>query len=312
MIYKVAAVNPKGEVVNMPLARPDKSGLNVKNVTGISPIGGEIYITPFGTVDGGVYSGSRVPSRNIVLTLGMWPEVLPNGRMRSIEDSRHKTYNFFRIKDQVELIFITDNRQLSIKGYVESNEVEIFSDHEEAVISVICVNPWFNTVDNPTMGYYGTTGRFEFPFHSHVEGTTYPELLEFGNISIDTRFVIPYKGDIRTGFKMSITFFGSEFHNIYIYNMDTRERITIFTDEVEKMTDHALDAGDEIQLSTVSGDKYAYLIRDGIFINILGAVDKASTWFQLTKGNNTFAFASDRGYENINMRVTFHDAYAGV
>lgn len=358
MIYTIAAVNPKGEVINMHLSQPQVTGLNVKNVTGISPIGAEIYSTPFASIDGAVYAGSRVPSRNIVLTIGMWPEEIitripikdendknpnkdPNfdfGELEddtatgdkgdeeaeekpkekivvtygSIEESRLKTYNFFQIKDEVELIFITDHRALGIKGYVESNEVEIFSDHEEAVISVICVNPWFYTANNPKVGYFGTTAGFEFPFESEVYGETIPELFEFGDISIDTRFSINYKGDIKTGVKMHITFSDSKFHNIYVYNMVTRERFTIYTEQITKLTEHELNTGDEIQICTVSGNKYAYLIRDGVFINILSAIDKNSDWLQLTKGNNIFAFMSDYGYEHVSINVTYQDMFAGI
>lgn len=312
MIYTVAAINPKGEALNMHLYRPGLTGLNVKKVTGISPIGADIYSTPFASVDGGVYNGSRVPSRNIVLTIGMWPEEFPNGKLGSIEESRLKTYNYFQIKEEVELAFITDHRALAIKGYVESNELDIFSDHEEAVISVICVNPWFYTINNPELGYFGTTRRFEFPFESVEGGHEYPDLFEFGDISIDTRFIINYKGDVKTGFKISITFADSGFHNIYIYNMGTREKFTIYTEQIEKATEVGLNSGDELQISTVSGNKYAYLIRDGIPINVLSAIDKNSDWFQLTKGQNVFAFMSDYGYEHINMVVTYRDAYAGV
>lgn len=312
MIYMVAARNPKNQMLEMVLTNPEKTGINVKNITGISPIGGEIYITPFGTIDGGVYAGSRVPSRNVVLTLGMYPRLKANGWLGTIEESRLITYNFFRIKDPVDLVFYTDNRQLVLTGYVESNEVDIFSDHEEATVSVICVDPWFYTVGRPDVIFDGTRGLFEFPFESEHNGTTHEELLEFGDISIDTRMTIPYEGDIKTGFVAYINFHTSNFQNIYLYNMDTRETFIIYTDRITLLTGERLGPGDEIQISTVSGDKYAYLLRNGYFTNIISAVDKNSDWFQLTKGDNVFAVACDYGVEHLNMQLVYHDRFAGI
>lgn len=312
MIYSISAWNPKHEELNMPLSKPEKSGINVINVTGITPVGGEIYITPFGSVDGGLFAGARVPSRNIVLTLGMHPEEKKDGTLGTIEEARLKTYNFFRIKDYVDLVFYTDNRQLIITGYVESNDVDIFSEKETATISIICVSPWFHTVGYPTIGFSGNRPRFSFPFSSEKDGKLPENLLEFGNISIDTKMTIFYNGDIQTGFRVSINFLGSNFKNIYLYNMDTRERMVLYTDQIKLMTGQGLDVGDEIQLSTISGEKYAFLLRNGAFTNVISMVDKNSTWFQLTKGANVFAFACDYGVDLIDMRFNYEDRFAGI
>lgn len=312
MIHMIVATNPKNESLYMPLSYPEKSGINVINVTGVTPIGGEIYITPFGSIDGGLFAGSRVPSRNIVLTLGMYPKENDDGTIGSIEDSRRILYNFFRIKDPLNLVFQTDTRILQVNGYVESVDVDIFSEKETATVSVICVDPWFHSSTYNSVGFSGIRAEFEFPFESVEGGKTYNELIEFGYISVDTRTDVFYEGDIKIGFKIHMSFLGTEFHNIYLYNMDTRERINIYTDQIEALTDTPLDAGDELYISTISGEKTCYLLRNGIFTNAISIIDKNSSWFQLTKGNNVFAFASDYGVENIVMDITFENAYGGI
>lgn len=303
MIYEVIAVNPKYEMLRMPLTDPYSSGINVKNITGITPVGGEVYITPFASIDGGVFAGSRVPSRNIVLTLGMM------NNPENAEPSRMKLYNYFRIKDSVTLIFYTESRILQVFGYVDDVDVDIFSKEEIATVSVTCVDPWFHSETNNAIAFSGTMPSFEFPFSN--ESLVDP-LLEFGTISIDTRTDIMYEGDIQTGFELRITFLSNDFHNIYFYNMITKERMTIFTDQITNITGNALSSGDELYISTVSGDRHAYLLRNGIFTNVIAAIDKNATWFQLTKGGNVFAFSSDRGVENIMMNITYRDAYAGI
>lgn len=312
MIYKIVARNPKDELLEMDIRHPEKSGINVKNITGITPLGAEIYSTPFGALDGGIFVGSRVPSRNIVLTLAMYEEEADNETIKSIEDSRLKVYNFFRIKDWVNLVFYTTNRILQVTGYVESTETDIFSENETSTVSILCVDPWFYSSDHSGLSFSGTRPTFTFPFSS-VHGSTIPsELLVFGVISIDTRTNIYYNGDIKTGFDMRINFTGTDFHNIYFYNMETRERMTMYTDQIKLLTDTPLGPGDELQISTISGQKSAYLLRNGEYRNVISMIDKNSDWFQLTKGSNLFAFSSDSGVENITISLSWRDAYAGI
>lgn len=312
MIYKIVARNPKDELLEMDIRHPEKSGINVKNITGITPLGAEIYSTPFGALDGGIFVGSRVPSRNIVLTLAMYEEDAEDETVKTIEDARLKVYNFFRIKDWVNLVFYTTNRILQVTGYVESTETDIFSENETSTVSILCVDPWFYSSDHSGLSFSGTRPTFTFPFSS-VHGSIIPsELLVFGVISIDTRTNIYYNGDIKTGFEMRINFTGTDFHNIYFYNMETRERMTMYTDQIELLTDTPLGPGDELQISTISGQKSAYLLRNGEYRNVISMIDKNADWFQLTKGSNLFAFSSDSGVENITISLSWRDAYAGI
>lgn len=312
MIYSIDVENPKGEVLKMDLRKPEKSGINVVKVTGISPIGADIYSVPFASVDGAVYAGSRVPSRNIVLTVGMYEEELGDGRKGTIEESRLKTYNFFQIKDRVRLTFHTDHRDLFINGYVESNDVDIFSDQESADISILCVDPWFYALSESSRNISGITNGFEFPFET-VQGSSYwGDLIVFGDITADTRVELFYEGDIRTGVTMHFSFIGKDFHNIYVYNTITREQFRIYTDQIAKIAGDPVAVGDDIIVSTVSGKKTAYLLRNGLYTNIISAVDKNCDWLQLTKGPNEFAVASDNGVENITMVMEFNNAYAGI
>lgn len=312
MIYKIVARNPKNELLEMDIRHPEKSGVNVKNITGITPTGAEIYSTPFGSIDGGIYVGSRVPSRNVVLELGMYEEESIDGTIKSIEDSRLKVYNFFRIKDWVNLVFYTSNRILQLLGYVESVDTDIFSKEETSNISVLCIDPWFYSSDWSTISFAGVMPKFTFPFSSKHGSIIPSERIVFGSISIDTRTDIMYDGDIQTGFNMYVNFQGTNFHNIYFYNMGTRERMNIYTDQIEVITGTPLGPGDELLISTISGSKTAYLLRNGEYTNVISMIDKNADWFQLTKGNNVFAFASDSAVEDISIRLSWRDAYAGI
>lgn len=314
MIYKVVATNPKDESLEMVLTNPGASGLNIKNITGISPIGADIMMVPFASVDGAIYSGSRVPSRNIIMTIAMYPEEFSKNVYGTIEESRLKTYQFFQIKDPVRLTFYTDHRTLFIDGYVESNEVDIFSEEETATISVICVDPWFYSIGQEARTLSGIRHMFEFPFSSQRYGDLYPWEygVEFGDISLDTRVDMFYEGDIKNGFTATISFTGSDLHDVYIFNTETREEFHIYTDQIRSITGDPITAGDEIVISTISGKKSAFLLRNGVYINVINVIDKNSDWIQLTKGRNILAVASDYGVEYINISVNFKNAYAGI
>lgn len=309
MIKYVIAKNAKNELIQMELSNPWASGLNIQNIIGISPVAADIYSTPFASVDGGIFAGARVPSRQIVMTIAF---VTNNKTITEIEDARHTCYNFFRIKDNVNLIFVTSNRILQIDGLVKEVDVDIFSEKETANITIECLDPWFYSADNSAKGFSGIMGTFEFPFSSEEGSENYNELLEFGEISIDTRTDVVYYGDIQTGFTMTIDFMSDDFHNIYLYNMVTRERMNIYTDQITVLTGKALGRGDQLIVTTTDGKKSVALLRGGEYINIISAIDKDSDWLQLTKGSNIFAFSSDHGVESIILNLTWRNAYAGI
>ena len=71
---------------------------------------------------------------------------------------------------------------------------------------------------------------------------------------------------------------------------------------------------DVIEINTVKGNKYVNLIRAGLSTNIISALDKKATWFQLTPGDNIFAYTADDGTNDEKVVVTFvyNVAHEGV
>lgn len=45
---------------------------------------------------------------------------------------------------------------------------------------------------------------------------------------------------------------------------------------------------------------------------VLNALDKESDWFQLTKGDNIFAYTADEGAENLQFKIENRIIYEGV
>ena len=139
MIKSLKVTNHLGESLVLELMRPEKSGLIVREISGLGPSKATINTSDVATMDGSVYNSSRRENRNIVLDLMMYP-------FPTIEDSRLLTYRYFPIKKQVRLEIETDNLNVHTYGYVESNEPDIFSEEESTQISIICPDPNFYDV----------------------------------------------------------------------------------------------------------------------------------------------------------------------
>lgn len=309
MIKKIVVTNPKGQALDLELANPDKSGLAVARVEGLGPPKANINGQEMASADGMFYASARADSRTITFTLEMRSrdKSSPYGYL-SIEDARHLTYVYFPLKKEVTVTVYTDSQTLYTKGYVESNEPDIFSKHESAVITIICPDPYMYELGDSRTVFSGVQPKFEFPFSN--ESLTDP-LLEMSQIWLDTTAVLDYDGTVDTGILITIHAFGA-CEDINLYNIDTNEQIVIDTSKIETITGTAFQSKDDIVISTVRGDRYCKLLRNGVYTNIIGALGRDTDWFQISNGDNAFGFSAKSGASNISVTFSYQNAYVGV
>jgi len=304
MIKSITVTNYLGDSIKLDLARPEESGFIVQYVNGLGPGKANINTTEVSTNDGSLFNSSRLPSRNIVIGLKyLWKN--------SVEDIRQLSYKYFPIKKKLTLLIETDNRQAEIEGYVESNEPNIFSKDEGSDISIICPNPFFYSSGKNgknTTVFYGVEPMFEFPFSNE---SLFECLLEMGKIQNQTEKVITYNGDSEIGVTITIHAVG-EASKIAIYNTGTREIMRIDTDKLAAFTGSGIIAGDDIIICTVKGNKSINLQRAGKITNILNCLEKNADWFQLTKGDNIFAYTAETGSSNLQFKIENRIVYEGV
>lgn len=173
------------------------------------------------------------------------------------------------------------------------------------------------TVDNPFDPFEQFTSWFMFDeekgYHtcSYLGRIARTSLIEFGEIKNETEQTVYYSGDAEIGVVITIHAIGNV-RNITIYNTGTREVMRIDTDKLEKLTGSGMVAGDEIIISTIKGDKSITLLRNGIYTNILNCLDKDSDWFQLSKGDNIFAYVVEEGTTNVQFKIENRTAFEGV
>ena len=303
MIKSITVTNYLGDSIELVLARPELSGFVIKSITGLGPGKATINTTEMATNDGSMFNSSRLPSRNIVISLGyLWRDAA------SIEEIRQLSYKYFPIKKEVTLLIETDKRKAEVVGYVESNDPNIFSKDSGSDISIICPNPFFYSTGTNTTVFSGVEGMFEFPFSN--ESLTEP-LLEVGDIKNYTEKVITYDGDADIGITITIHAMGDA-SNISIYNTGTREVMRIDTDKLAAMTGSSIVARDDIVICTEKGKKSINLVREGKTINILNCLTKNSDWFELSKGDNIFAYVAESGSTELQFKVENRIAYEGV
>ena len=294
--------NYLGDSIELELKRPEKSGFYIKSIDGLGPGKSDINVTDISTGDGGLFNSARLQPRNIVLTLGFLMK-------QTIEDVRQSSYKYFPIKRGVNLRIETDNRTLEIDGYVESNEPNIFSENEDTDISIICPNPYFySSGDGNTTLFSGIEPMFKFPFSN--ESLT-EKLIMMGSIENKSEQNIIYEGDVEIGITITIHAVGSA-SGITVYNINTREQMSINSTKLEQLTGSDIVNGDDIIISTVQGSKSITLTREGATTNILNCLDKNSDWFVLSKGDNIFAYTAEEGAQNLQFKVENKIAYEGV
>lgn len=305
MIKSVTITNNLRDSVKIVLSEDNpEHGMIIKKIDGLGPPKALINSTDLATNDGSLFNSARLDKKNITMQLLL--TAAPN-----IETSRQRTYKYFPIKKEIEVLIELDNRIAKITGHVESNEPNVFSKEEEMSISIICDDPYFYSAGEngiQTTVFYGVEPLFEFEFEND---SLEEDLIEFGSIENQREKNIYYNGDAEIGIIITIHAVG-EAQNISIYNTETREHMYIDTDKLEKLTEKGIVAGDTIIISTVRGNKSIYLLRDGRYTNILNCLSKDSDWFQLSKGDNIFAYVCEYGSENLEFIIENQVVYEGV
>ena len=304
MIKSVTITNHLDESIKLDLFNPEESGFIIKSIEGLGPVKANVNFKELATNDGAIDNSARLSSRNIVMSLQFMESP-------TIEETRLKSYKYFPIKRNIKFLIETDSRICETIGRVETNVPTIFSNAEGCQISILCSNPYFYSAGengtNQTI-FYGTEPLFEFPFSN--ESLT-EDLIEFGSIENRTEGTIYYDGDAEIGITIQIHAVG-EAEGLVIYNTKTREIMRINDDKLKSLMGSGIQAGDEITITTSRGEKGIYMLRNGVTTNILNSLEKPIKWFQLSKGDNTFAYTASAGLTNLQFRIENKVIYEGV
>jgi hypothetical protein len=303
MINSVKITNHLGEVLTVELRFPEKSGFLLAHISGLEPPKASVVTTELAAQDGSVYNTSRVSNRNIVFTLVFGDKYSP-------EEARLLTYKYFPIKKRVSLEFITETRQATTYGYVESNAVNIFSPRVATQISIVCPDPYFYSSALTYTSLSGIDPLFEFPFSNE---SLSQNLIEISQILNNTIINVPYYGEADTGMIIRIYALGAA-ENIVLFNELTGETFSLITDLLytTEWDPQGLTLGDELIVSSIRGDKYVKFLRNGVYYNMLNMRAIDSKWLMLRTGDNLIGYYASSGENNLQVRIENPTLYEGL
>lgn len=301
MIKSVTITNHLDESITLDLFQPELSGFIIKSIDGLGPVDADVHMTELATLDGAIDNSARLHTRNIVMSLQFIGDPL-------IEDTRLKSYKYFPVKRKIRFTIETDNRLCYAEGRVEKNNPKIFDKNEGCQISILCPDPYFYSVEDTHLMFYGVDPLFEFPFENN---SLTDKLIEFGEIRQMTEGTILYEGDAETGIIIDVHALGAV-EGFAVYNSGTRERMGINDTKLEALMGSGIIEGDVITIDTTRGHKSIQLLRNGRTTNILNALEKPLAWFRLAKGYNTFVYTASAGLEYLQFAISYKTMYEGV
>lgn len=281
MLTEVKAFSSWRSAPTLPLNgnRAETDLIQVRNIDGLDPVKASVSTSPFGAIDGASYTGSSVLTRNIVLTL----HPNPDWNIWSYEALRRLLYSYFMPKRDSRLVFYSDDMDpVEISGIVESVEVNMFSKDPELIVSIICPEPYFTSL-NPIV----VTGQA-------VRTGGQPTIVE-------------YNGTIEAGMKVKLTTLAAPYPvDIGIQIGDPR--IVYFA------TTAGITTSMYFEMSSVPMQKYVQNIdmNTGVITNLLSKVyiQEGSYWPMLQPGDNEFLVVTDKG--NQDWTLTFYECFGGL
>jgi hypothetical protein len=170
---------------------------------------------------------------------------------------------------------------VEIDGTVESCLSPLFAKEPEATISIICVDPDFSDPE-PLVWNASTT-------------------------SADTQGLLTYDGEIETGFRMTMNV-DRALPAITIHHRTTATGVKNFL--IFAVDTGILVAGDILEISTISGNKYIRRTRSGVTTSLLFGNDSTSVWTNLYPGTNYLKIQS--GGAPIPYTIEYTNKYGGL
>lgn len=282
-MFKLKVENKYGEVLEL----SQNPNYVIKLIDGIDPPDAVINTARNANADGSVFNSAYVDNRTITITLAI---------NQPTEANRIALYKYFKSKYPVTLYYENDSRNVKISGYVQQVPVQYFAKKELFQVTILCVNPYFEGVEQETTMIDSAEALFEFPFEIEAP-------IAFSEQNEIHEEVVVNNGDIETGALFILHAKGTVV-NPSIVNMDTNE---VFAFNV------TLSMGDEIRLNTVVKQKSVLLYKaNGTVQNLIGSVYAGASWFQLRPSGNVFSILATSGLSNLDAAIYSSDKYQGV
>ena len=271
----------------------DESAFFLESIDGVMSVSNNVTTSENTTVDGSTYQGSVTKERNIVITAHI---------SRNHVYYRNLLYKCFKPKSNGLLTYTEEDERRIINYIVESIEIDEKGVVRNAVISLICPDPFFKDEEDTVVTMAGWKPCFTFPHRFKAEkepfGKRVAEIIkEIENESAADNI----------GIEIKIEAMGAVV-NPAIYHTEQGIYIKVGTEN------HPLSIGrgDTIRITTGTNEKAVYLVQGNTETEINEYLDEGSDFIQLVHGKNTFTYAADAGRDYMNVTITYRFRYLGV
>lgn len=260
------------------------------DIDGLDPPASTISTSPYISTNGSNVNRSFVEKRNIVISFQM--------RGVGIEKRRKNLYRVVCTSKNIKIYYRTKNVDVYTTGYVETFEIDRFSNAVSGKISILCPDPYFYATSENKAAYTSIASLFHFPFAIDKNGVPLGEY-------ISSRYVHLKNSGEKTGMTIRISGIGKE--------TETTERLTIYNANTGAYMrlDAPIASGDIILITTHVGRKKCTLIRNGVETNYIGNL-VLSEWLCVENGDNAFYISTKSGENNVQVEFSFTEAYLGV
>lgn len=265
----------------------DVSDYALDKITGISPPTANISTSKIAGFDGATFINASVNQRNITLTLQL---------RGNIEANRLKLYDIFKIKRKGTFYYSSDMISAKIEAYVENLEAPPMEWPVKVFISLLCPQPYFEALDDIVTDITSIEYSLEYPLELLESG------IQFGSLQTTEPVNVINPGDIPIGMVIQYRATGAVV-NPKLVNTQTLEFIELNT---------AMEAGDEITINTVVGQKRIDRNRNGTITNLFNTLVVGSTFLQLTEGDNVLFGSAQSGSNALFIEVQYRAKYSGV
>ena len=286
-MFTLKVENTRGAVLEL---TDNEENYQVTEISGLNPPNANINTSSYANGDGSSFNSSRIPDREIVIT------VYING---DIQKNRLALYKHFRNKEWCKIYYEDDLRDVFIEGYVQALDVSSFTQKQVAQISILCPNPYFKDVETIVQSISKIINNFTFPFSINED-----EPVEFSTIELEKITNVINDSESETGLIINVLFMGTV-NKLEIRNVDNGKNFII---------DYEFMKNDKLVINCNRGNKSVILTREAVEYNLIPYVRNGSTFFQLGIGDNNFSFLADDGNDDIlvDIHFNYYKVYLGV
>lgn len=284
MFFTLIFENSSGDRIDMTTTA---NQYMTSKISGLHPPPGTVSTSSYAGMDGSYLNNAFIEKRNLVISFEM--------RGVGIEKRRHALYRVVKPSRYIKVFYKTSGIDVYTEGYVETCEIDNFTNKISGQISILCPDPYWYSSSAIHACYSRVSGGFIFPFPQSDEP------FALGSYSTTDNIVINNDGD-ETGFIIQIEALDTA-TTPTIYNAETGEYLQI-KGEIQR--------GDIITVSTKTGNKTVTITRNGVDSNIINQLVAGSTWLTLREGLNTFHVQAVRNVKNLKITLMHTNAYLGV